>query len=71
MSGYLARKSCGCGVDWLADTAPAEYLTIHLEKWKALGYTVEPGVVFAVGFEAVTAGSRCPHDAPPTQPEKT
>jgi hypothetical protein len=63
MSGYLARKPCGCGVDWLAKSAPAEYLTAHLEKWKALGYTVEEQT-FAAGFEAVTAGSRCPHGAP-------
>ncbi len=70
MSGYLARKPCGCGADWLAKSAPTDYLNRHLEKWKALGYTVEE-TTFAEGFEAVTAGSRCPHGAAPNQPEKT
>jgi hypothetical protein len=70
MSGYLARKPCGCGADWLAKTAPADYLKAHREKWAELGYTVEEAE-FKIGFEAVTAGSRCPHGAAPTQPEQT
>jgi hypothetical protein len=71
MSGHLARKRCGCGADWLADSAPAEYLTAHLESWKAKGWTIEHGVTFEIGFKAVTEGSRCPHGSARSQPEKT
>lgn len=59
-AGQVARRRCGCAVDFLADAADPTFRAIHLAAWDRQGFTRQP-MKYGAAAELIAKGQWCSH----------